>query len=343
MNRTFRLLVSVFTMVFIISSVVFGVFAAQKLSELSLGDEVYIQGLEEESKEYGIINMLLVGVDDGGFRSDTIMLVSVDSYSDRINLLSIPRDTMVKAKGYTVQKINALIGLGKQAVINKKLDEPEELLIDMVKELTGLPVHYFATIDFDGFIEVIDAVDGVDFNVPYNMNYDDPVQGLHIHLKAGQQRLDGQAAHDFMRFRQNNSGGAPGEYVLGDEGREYWQQEFIKELIRQKCRPQYIKNLDDIFDVISRSVRTNYTMKDLLGHIDLMQSVDLSEIGSHQLPGHTEYIDGVWWYKCNKEETRKLINEVFLPKSKTEWEEYKQTKEETSGFESIDAIHNATN
>lgn len=343
MNRIFRFVVSMFTVIFIVFSAMFGVLAAQKISGLSLGDEVYIHGLEEENKELGIINMLLIGVDDGGFRSDTIMLVSVDSYSDRVNLLSIPRDTMVKAKGYTIQKINALIGLGQQAVRNNKLDEPEELLVDMVKDLTGLPIHYFASVDFDGFKEIIDAVDGVEFNVPYNMNYDDPVQDLHIHLKAGQQHLDGQAAHDFVRFRHNNNGSAPGEYVLGDEGREYWQQEFLKELIRQKCRPQYISKIDDIFKVVSKNIRTNYTMKDLVNHLELVQRIDLSEIGSYQLPGQAEYIDGVWWYKCDKGETRELINEVFLPKSDSEWEEYLQNKEDSTGFDSVDAIHNGTN
>lgn len=339
MHKTYKITVCIFAITTIIFSAMLGVVTAHKISGISLGDEVYIQGLEEENKELGIINILLIGVDEGGFRSDTIMLVSVDSYSDRVNLLSIPRDTMVKAKGYTIQKINALIGLGKQAAANNKLDEPEELLIDTVKDVTGLPIHYFASVDFDGFKEIIDAVDGVEFNVPYNMNYDDPVQDLHIHLKAGMQHLDGDAAHDFVRFRHNNDGSAPGEYVLGDEGREYWQQEFIKELIKQKCKPYYISKIDEIFKVVSKNLRTNYTMKDLINHLELVQRVDFSNVGSYQLPGQAEYIDGVWWYRCHKEETRKLINEVFLPKSHSEWEEYLQNKEDSTGFDSVDAIH----
>lgn len=340
MNRVFRFTVITITVVFVIFSTMLGVLAAQKLSKLSFGDEVNIYGLEEEDKQLGMINLLLIGVDEGGYRSDTIMLLSVDGYSDRLSILSIPRDTMVKAKGYTVQKINALIGLGKEEASMGKIDEPEELLIDMVKELTGLPIHYFLSVDFDGFKKIVDAVDGVDFNVPYNMDYDDPTQDLHIHLKAGMQHLDGEAAHDFVRFRHNNNGTAPGEYVLGDEGREYWQQQFLKELVRQKCKAQYISRIDDLFKVVKDNVRTNYTMRDLVNHLDLVQRIDFDEISSCQLPGQAEYIEPAWWYKCDKEATKELINEAFLPMSDEEWETYKETKDDdATGFSAIDSIN----
>lgn len=328
MNKAFKATVITITFILIVFSASLGVISAYKLSELSFGNEVYISGLEREDKQLGMINMLILGVDDGGYRSDTIMLLSVDGYSNRANLLSIPRDTMVKAKGYTTQKINALIGLGQEAAKKNEIDEPEELLIDMVKELTGLPIHYFVSMDFDGFKEIIDTLDGVDFDVPYNMNYDDPTQNLHIHLTAGQQHLNGQSAHDFVRFRHNNGGSAPGEYVMGDQGREYWQQRFIKELIRQKCTPRYIAKIDDLFKVIRENVRTNYTMKDLLAHLDLVQKIDIENIGSYQLPGEAEYMQApgysetLWWYVCDDEKIRELISEVFLPKSSEEWEAY---------------------
>ena len=100
-----------------------------------------------------------------------------------------------------------------------------------------MPVHYFITIDFDGFMDVIEAVDGVEFNVPYDMDYDDPVQGLHIHLKAGQQHLTGQLAHDFVRFRHNNDGSAPGEYVMGDEGSSLLAAAVYKRAGKAKGQP----------------------------------------------------------------------------------------------------------
>ncbi len=322
MNKTFKIAVVLFTLIFVVFSTMFGVLAAYTISEMSLGDDIYIQGLEED-EQIGMINILLIGVDDGGLRSDTIMLVSIDGYSDRINFLSIPRDTMVKPEGYMTHKINALIGLGKQQADKGKIEEPEEFLIEEVKELTGLPIHYFVSVDFEGFKEIIDAVDGIDFNVPYDMNYDDPVQDLHIHLKAGMQHLDGQAAHDFVRFRHNNDGSAPGEYVLGDEGREYWQQEFLKELFEQKCNAKYISKIDDLFKVVKANVRTNYTMKDLVSHLNLVTTVNLEDVGSYVLPGKAEFIDPTWWYVQDAEETKELITDVFLPMSTEDWENYR--------------------
>ncbi len=328
MSKTFKAVVITFTIIFAVFSIMFGVLAARVVSELSFGEQIDIEGLEEPLEQVGVINILLIGIDDGGYRSDTIMLVSVDGFSNRVNVLSVPRDTKVKLDGYPVQKINALMGAGKAQAKAGKIDEPEEVLIDMVNELTGLPVHYFMTIDFDGFKDVIDALGGIDFNVPYNMNYDDPVQNLHIHLDAGPQHLDGQAAHDFVRFRHNNDGSAPGEYVWGDEGREYWQQEFIKELLRQKTKPQYIAKIKDLFDVIKDNVRTNYTMRDLLNHLYLVTEIDINDIGSYQLPGKSEYIGDVWWYIYDEKKIDELIDTVFMPKSKQEWEEFKQNSTE---------------
>ena len=183
-------------------------------------------------------------------------------------------------------------------------------------------MHYFMTFDFDAFKEIIDALGGIDFNVPYNMNYDDPAQNLHIHLTAGMQHLDGQAAHDFVRFRHNNSGPAPGEYAMGDEGRIYWQQEFMKELIKQKAVPQYLSKITEVFDVISKNVRTNYTMQDLIKHLSAIENIDATSIEAYELPGGSWYEDfgnGIWWYLNNEEKTRTLINDVFLPRSAEDW------------------------
>ena len=350
MSRGFKITILLITAVAIVFAAMLGVYAVHSIADISIGDTVIVQGLEKESSNVGMVNVLLIGVDEDGTRSDTIMLASVDGFSNRVNIMSIPRDTLVKPEGYTSQKINALIGIGRDAVKKGRINEPEELLIAEVKELTGLPIHYFVSLDFAGFKDIINALDGVDFNVPYDMNYDDPTQNLHIHLKAGQQHLDGQAAHDFVRFRHNNDGSAPGEYVMGDEGREYWQQQFIKEFVKQKFKPQYLSKIDDIFEVISENVRTNYTMRDLLNHLDLIQKVDINYIGSYQLPGNSEYFtaDGhsmaLWWYIYDEKATRGLVNSVFLPMTPEEWANYKaeheaELKNSASGFDAISELH----
>lgn len=331
MTKSFKIVTLVLTGVLIVIFTMLGVAAAKKVSALPLGQKVSMSALDSGSGPVGLVNLLLIGIDDDGTRSDTIMLISYDGYSNRINILSMPRDTRIMMNGYH-QKLNASIGVGIQNV-EKGIDkEKEEELIRQVKKLTGIPIHYFMTLDFNALKDIIDALGGVDFNIPYNMDYDDPAQDLHIHLKAGYQHLDGQAAHDFVRFRHNNSGSAPGEYAMGDEGRIYWQQEFMKELFKQKAKPQYFSKITDLFDVISKNMRTNYTMQDLLKHLDAMEKIDTNSIGAYKLPGESWYEDygngnGIWWYMNDTEKLQKLIDDVFLPRSKEEWEKQKVIKE----------------
>lgn len=318
MSKSFKIMALILTCVFVAASAMFGVWAAKLITSVPLGTNVTMESLDAEDSNVGMVNFLLIGVDEDGTRSDTIMLFCYDGYSNRVNILSFPRDTIVETGGYK-QKLNAAMGVGIQKVKNGTDQEPEEELIRLIKKMSGLPIHYSLTVNFDGFIEIIDALGGVDFNVPYNMNYDDPAQDLHIHLRAGQQHLNGQAAHDFVRFRHNNDGSAPGEYVMGDEGRIHWQQEFMKELYRQKVNAQLFANMNEIFEIISKNVKTNYTMQDLLKHISILQNIDISAMGSYQLPGGSQYINGIWWYVQDEQETQELIQEVFLPRSAEEW------------------------
>ena len=337
MSKPFQITAAILICMLVVLSTMLGVFAAKQIASLPLGTAITVESLDKEDGSVGMINFLVLGVDEDQTRSDTIMLFCYDGYSNRVNVLSFPRDTMVETGGYR-QKLNAAMGVGIQRVKSGKDKEQEEEVIRQIKTMTGLPIHYFLTVNFKGFKEIIDALGGVDFNVPYNMNYDDPVQNLHIHLEAGPQHLDGQAAHDFVRFRHNNNGSAPGEYVMGDEGRIYWQQRFMKELIRQKATPQLFTKITDVFEVVNKNVRTNYTLQDLLKHIDILQQIDVTRIGTHKLPGEAQYVGGVSWYIQDEEETAKLIREVFLPRSAEEWaaqQARSQNIEKTAALEAM--------
>ncbi len=349
MTRKFKITAIIIAVLTMSISTFGGVLASQKLANISFTNNLTsYASLDEVDSTVGMVNVLLLGVDEGGYRSDTIMLASLDGYSNRVSILSIPRDTMVRINGST-QKINATMGFASarskpsptpersgaesdavqddnsEGASKSRLSTDEgheDALIEKIKGITGLPIHYFVTVDFDGFMDVIEAVDGVEFDVPYDMNYDDPVQGLHIHLKAGQQHLTGQLAHDFVRFRHNNDGSAPGEYVMGDEGRMYWQQQFIKELVKQKLNPQYLSKIDDVFAVVQDNVRTNLTLPEAVKNLNALMKVDFDDIVSYQLPGEYEYTDSLWYYVYNPKKTQQLIDDVFRPQSREEWEAY---------------------
>ncbi len=338
MTRRFKVVAIIITIITLSVSTYCGSFGVTKtFSGLSLGTIRNYSSLDALDGNVGMVNVLLIGVDDGGYRSDTIMLASLDGYSKPSEHIINPRDTMVTING-TTQKINATMGIvpttptakpftqtGKEQRAYRNLplsfhrlsstlflqklsttEGHEDLLINKVKSITGLPVHYFVTVDFDGFMDVIEAVDGVEFNVPYDMDYDDPVQGLHIHLKAGQQHLTGQLAHDFVRFRHNNDGSAPGEYVMGDEGRMYWQQQFLKELIKQKLNAQYLSKIDDVYAVFQNNVRTNLTMTEIMRNLNALMNVNLDDITSYQLPGDYEYTNNLWYYVHSEKKNRRI-------------------------------------
>ena len=125
-----------------------------------------------------------------------IMLVNFHPESGKVNILSITRDIMVKSDSGGIYKINALIGLGGEAEI-----------IEKVEKLTTMPVHYYLTVNFKGFREIIDLLGGVEIDVPFDMKYDDPYQNLHISLNKGRQILDGEKAEQYLRYRKGNKTG----------------------------------------------------------------------------------------------------------------------------------------
>lgn len=293
-----KFFLSLFVTLLVIVVIFGGVTAGRFLSEGNLPDS--LSALFDREEKNGKVNFLLMGLDDGGMRADTIMLASVDKKAKTVKILSVPRDTRVEVNGKHI-KINATMGYKSR----------EELMITKVKEITGLPVHYYAEVDFDGFKEIIDILGGVDIDVPYDMDYDDPAQNLHIHFKKGMQHLDGQAAHDYVRFRHNNNGSAPGDYALGDPGRIHAQQEFLKELLCQKLQPQYLMKASQLAKAISEHVRTNFSVKEGLSYVKVLKKMDTNTVETHMLPGSAKTIGGTSYYIYDAEKTKQLIQEVF--------------------------------
>ena len=244
------------------------------------------------------INLLLMGLDESEKRADGIMLVNFHPESGKVNILSITRDTMVKSDSDRIYKINALIGLGGEAEI-----------IEKVEKLTTMPVHYYLTVNFKGFREIIDLLGGVEIDVPFDMKYDDPYQNLHISLNKGRQILDGEKAEQYLRYRKGNKTGEG--YEDGDLGRIKAQQQFLKEFIKQKLKLKYLFKADDIFFVIKDNVTTNIEIGDVNYYIDCIKKIDVNKVDFYTLPGHPEYIDNQYYYIYDEEKTKEMINNNF--------------------------------
>lgn len=240
-------------------------------------------------------NVLVVGVDKDGIRADVIMLFNLNTEDKTMNLISIPRDTKVKVAKRT-SKINSLIGK----------DDGEELLVEAVRQLTGLPVNSFCRVTFEGLRNIVDILGGIEYNVPIDMNYDDPVQDLHIHLEAGEQVLDGAGVEGLVRFRSG--------YANADLGRIDTQQDFLKVAIKQKLSIKYIFKLPAIMRELNENFSTDLATLDILTlAFDVRSCGGLS---SYTLPGKPKYSGGVSYFVADDDahaQIAALIGEAYTP------------------------------
>lgn len=257
--------------------------------------------LEKAMYESNRINVLLVGLE--GTRSDTIMLASYDRKTKEANLISIPRDTYYEREGYykysDVQKINAIYGMEKEGI---------KALIKAVENLTGLPIDNYTTIDYDGVRAAVDAIGGVEVDVPFHMRYTDPYDDppLDINIPAGKQIIYGDKAMEFLRFRKTNYEGYSG-YINGDLGRVQVQQQFIKSAIDKALSLR----LPSVISAVYPHVKTDMTLTDLLvlGKDAIGFSIDNLE--TMTLPGIDKMMGGVSFYLADGEEITKLVYDLY--------------------------------
>lgn len=244
------------------------------------------------------VNLLVLGLDEEGVRSDVVIIMNYNPAEGKLNILSVARDTRVFVNGRAM-KINALVTKGG-----------EGLIAEEIEELTALPVHYYITLEFKGFRKMVDVLGGVEMDVPSNMNYDDPEQNLHIHLKKGKQILDGDKAEQFVRYRKGNRSGQG--YTDGDIGRIKAQQEFIKALVDQKLKLKYLSKVDDIYFILKKYMKTNIEIGDIRYYLKGFKNIKYSGVKTYTLPGDSKYINHVWYFIHDPDLTQKLISDNFF-------------------------------
>lgn len=282
---------------------------------------------ENTKKNLGEFKVLLLGIStdqENVDLTDTIMVASYNPNTQKATLLSIPRDTYTgknAAKATAYEKINALY--------NRK-HRPDETL-KAVNEITGLNIEYYVVIKTEALIKLVDVIEGITFDVPIDMDYDDPTQDLHIHLKAGEQEIDGNKAEQLVRFRHNNDGTSyPEEYGDNDLGRMRTQREFIMQVVRQTAKPGNIFKLGAILDVAKENVFTNIDFNVAKDYIPYIVEFNTENLLTDMLPGTTpdwEKTNGVSVFVHDKMQTKKLIEELFYNRDIEETEEITDTQD----------------
>lgn len=265
--------------------------------------------ISKKEEEYKQLTVAVFGVDKTESLTDVIFIVRFDSKTKKIDILSIPRDTRVKipesrktsrvpSDGYV--KINEVYSYAtKSNAIENSIKQIEELL--------NITLDNYVKINLTGFKNIVDAIGGVEMDVPQNMVYDDPEQNLHINLKKGMQTLNGQKSEQLVRFRK--------DYAQGDLKRIDVQHIFMKALIDKILNmDNLIKNAPQLAYNVIKYVSTDVGLEEILEYIQYIDDIKSENITMTTLPGTAKTLNGHSYYIHDTAQTQKLINEIFYSK-----------------------------
>ena len=267
------------------------------------------------------------GVDEDGYRTDVIFIVNFNSESGKTRILSIPRDTRVEwsehqrelmdeVKGYSVSvsKINEMTSY-------VGIDKITEFTIPEIEELTGIHVDNYVVVTIDAFKKIVDAVGGVEVDVPVlngnGLQYDDNAQDLHIHLSPGLQVLDGEAAEGLVRFRKG--------YVEGDVGRIKTQQLFLEGFAKKVTSPQIITKLPAIATTVMQNVTTDVSLSEALGYIPYLKTMNTSQLKADIIPGEGRYQGGKSYFFPDEVQMPMFINDFLYGSDEEEGTDTEET------------------
>lgn len=267
-------------------------------------------GIGRGRAESPIVNVLLLGVDSGvgqGNRSDTIILFSFDKRDGHVSALAIPRDTQVRIPGRRgVDRINAAHAIGGPA-----------LAVRTVEQLLGVDIDYYVRVDFDGFRAIVDALGGVVLDVERRMYYEDKAQGLKIDLQQGLQRLNGDQALQYVRYRSDGMGDislvdpVKGEYA----GRVERQLKFVRALARQAISIQAVLNAPELVTQLLRTVSTDMPPDVAVRLALLGKQMAVQDVETAVLPGTGATVGGASYWLVNEAKMKEVVNKLVLRRS----------------------------
>lgn len=282
------------------------------LESHSSEDTIEDNAINVSENEYLI---LLVGVDKNSSeivnedftRTDTIMLLKADTRDGTIKLLSIPRDTRIKVRN-SFDKVNHAHAFGGI-----------ELTMQTLRNFLGLDIDYYVQVNYQGLINIIDALGGVDYEVPEGVSID---RGSGIKIDEGKNHFDGELTMWYLRTRNI--------YNNGDIGRVNAQQDFVKAMVDQAVEKSKDINLMTFISNYIRYVKTNLPMTiiyDLARNISKFSS---DKVDTMIVPGMEETIYGTSYYIPDFEKTWQLVRENFPSFRLENW-----TKED-SGYQNYE-------
>ena len=250
----------------------------------------------------GMYTFLIVGFDQVAYHTDTIMVGRMDTVNHTINVVSIPRDTLMNIPGGT-KKINELFLRGMNNTDGDqeaKLQGGIDRMLEGITDILGFTPDVYAAVDLEAFVQLVDAIGGVDYDVPVDMHYSDPTQDLYINLDAGMQHLT------VMRFRSG--------YVTADIGRIGTQQDFLMSIASQFLSLGNIPKLGEFIDIFTEYVQTNMDAGNLAFFARQFLMCSSEDISFETIPAnYNDAIKGLSYVSIYVDEWITMINEKLNP------------------------------
>ena len=310
LKKPYRILKGIYTAIVVLAALIVLGYAVYKIAipepDITPTDsnpgvvEAEAPGMDagtHQRKEQTYTFLLAIPDQESG-NADSIMVVTYDVPNQKVGMVSIPRDTLVDEK---YPKINSSMAAG--------IDNLERV----VSELVGFPLDFYVTLDLDAFIEIVDAVGGVEFNVPVEMYYDDPAQDLHIHYQPGVQYLNGQQAMEVCRFRHNADGTG---YPLGDVQRAETAQQMMLTVAKKLMSVDSLVNINEFIEIVERNIETDLSGTDIAWFAAKALGLNLSTgISGEALPGdgNASYKGVNYCYELYPNDSLEIINRLINP------------------------------
>lgn len=313
-RRLRRIFFKTVAITFIILTIAIGGFAFMYHNYLYEGSA----GTLFKPKQNDPINKTLAvfGVDEEGLRTDVIFVLNYNSETEKLRVISVPRDTKVDwtfeqqsiaqvRKGYSVttSKLNEMTSYGG-------IDHIRDLTIPQIEDMLDIQIDNYVIITLDAFRKIVDAIGGVEVDVPVlngnGLHYDDNYQDLHIHLDPGVQVLDGKEAEGLVRYRKG--------YAEGDVGRIKTQQLFLEAFAKKVTSPGIITKLPNIINTVLETVSTDVKLSEVTSYLPYIKSMNAENLTFNIVPGEAQYINGKSYYVVDEAAIPSFIQEVFSDK-----------------------------
>lgn len=255
----------------------------------------------DNDRQDGVYTILLVGNDDGNGNTDTIMVGKIDTENHKMDFVSIPRDTLINST-WDVRKINAVYWGNKNGGGNGI-----DALKENIKKLVGFDIDCYAIIDLGVFIDTVDALGGVYFDVPQALDYEDPSQNLTIHVAPGYQLLNGYDAMGVCRYRSG--------YATGDIGRIEMQHRFLKACAEQFITLGNIPNISKVVDILSEGLTTDLDASNIAYFLRQALACKTEDINFYTAPNNPDMVHGYSYAILDLYQWIPMINEYLNPYS----------------------------